>query len=506
VRSAADAVKLRHVAVLYFDDATAGAELAHVADGLTESLIAQLAEVSSLDVVSQNGVAPYRQSGLVPDSVAKLLDVGTVVTGRLESAGDKLRVSVRLTDALRGREIASRTFEQAAGNLIALRDSVAQQVAVFLRQRVGEEFALRQARAGTRDADAWALLLRGELARKEAEAALQHDDAGAATTAFVLADTLFGDAAARDPAWATPHVRRGSLAYRRARLEQEPTAAAPFITAGLAHAENALRLNPKDSEALEVRGTLRYLRWLLHLTPDTRDAAAILRLAEADLDTAVKLNPSQASAWSVLSHLHSQKPDFYAVKLAAQRAYEADAYLSSADVVLWRLYAASYALDLYQDAERWCTEGGQRFKDDRRFVQCQLWLMTMKASRPDVPLAWKLVEDLQRLTPPRNWEYQRREAQILVAAAIARSGMADSARKVLAGARAGNAVDPTRELVSIEAFVRTLLGDKEGAIELLKQYLAANPEHRDGLARQQNWWWQDLRDDPDFQRLVGTTG
>jgi hypothetical protein len=58
-------------------------------------------------------------------------------------------------------------------------------------------------------------------------------------------------------------------------------------------------------------------------------------------------------------------------------------------------------------------------------------------------------------------------------------------------------------LLTIEAFVRELLGQRDVSLDLLKQYLVARPEHRKGLAVSQSWWWRGLRADPRFQALVG---
>ena len=62
---------------------------------------------------------------------------------------------------------------------------------------------------------------------------------------------------------------------------------------------------------------------------------------------------------------------------------------------------------------------------------------------------------------------------------IARAGLADSARSVLLRARdMGNPeIDATQELLHIEAYMRSLLGDNDEAIDLLKRYVAANPDH-----------------------------
>ncbi len=81
VIDAATGLDPRRLAVLYFDDRSRDGALSFMADGLTESLIDELANVQGLDVVSRNGSAEYRDSGLRPDSIARLLNAGTYVSG-----------------------------------------------------------------------------------------------------------------------------------------------------------------------------------------------------------------------------------------------------------------------------------------------------------------------------------------------------------------------------------------------------------------------------------------
>src|SRR5260370_24224252 len=124
-----------------------------------------------------------------------------------------------------------------------------------------------------------------------------------------------------------------------------------------------------------------------------------MKQAEEDLRDAVALAPSLASAWSALSHLNYQKPDYVEAKIDAQRAYEADAYLSVADQILWRLYATSYDLEQFADAVQWCDEGRRRFPGDPPFLDCQLWLLTTTPKAPDPARALRLVAGMGAHTP-----------------------------------------------------------------------------------------------------------
>ncbi len=492
----------RRIAVLYFDDFSRDSSLAYLADGLTETLIDELGPVKPLEVISRNGAARYRHASVSRDSIARALKVGSLVEGSVEEVGDRVRVTVRLVDGSSGADIDRQTFEQPKGNLLRIRDTLTQQVASALRGRLGEEIRLREQKGGTANVSAWVLLQQAERARKVADS-LAKSDMVAATREFGHGDSLSAAAEAADRAWSEPTVLRGFIAYRQSRLAGDAPEANRRIDTGLGHVERALGVNPKNARALELRGSLRYWKWLLHLVPDPREAADLLKSAEQDLRSAVALDASLAGAWSALSHLDNVKSDEVQGKIDALRAYEADAYYGSADLIVWRLFLASYDLEQFVDAEHWCDVGQQRFPKDPRFVECQLWLMTSQAEAPDVAKAWQLVGRLGELTPAQRWEFGKLKAQMAVAAVLARDRSVDSARRVLTRSRGNATLDPAQELLYLEAFVRTLLGDRDDALQLLKRYVAANPERRVDLAKDSQWWFRDLRSDPRYRQLAG---
>ncbi|HEU5170650.1 MAG TPA: serine/threonine-protein kinase, partial [Gemmatimonadales bacterium] len=67
----------RRVAVLYFQNRGGSDSLRYLTDGLTEALITELAQVKALQVISRNGVTPYRNTSAGPDSIGRALKVGT---------------------------------------------------------------------------------------------------------------------------------------------------------------------------------------------------------------------------------------------------------------------------------------------------------------------------------------------------------------------------------------------------------------------------------------------
>ncbi|MCH7490615.1 MAG: protein kinase, partial [Gemmatimonadetes bacterium] len=205
-RSRGDAAGLdaRSVAVLYFEDLSPDGSLGYVADGLTEGLIRQLRQVRELDVISRNGVAPYRHAGLEPDSIGRALGAGSVIVGSIEPAGDDLRFSVRLVDGASGVDLERATLTLPAADLLAAQGSVVQQVARILRQGIGQEVRLREQRAATNSNEAWVLVQRGEKLRKDAEERITQDDDPGAFERFDLADSVLALAESGDPRWAEP--------------------------------------------------------------------------------------------------------------------------------------------------------------------------------------------------------------------------------------------------------------------------------------------------------------
>jgi serine/threonine-protein kinase len=501
--TAAGGLDPRRIAVLYFTDATRDSSLGFLASGLTDGLIAQLSTVDGLSVISQGGVSAYRGSALPADSIARALDAGTLVRGTVEREGDKVLVNVKLLEGTSGADFQRASFELPAKNITAIRDTLTIQVARLIRARLGEEVKLRSDRMGTDNADAWALLERAKERERAGTAAMGAGDSIAMLKSFFSADSLLAAAAAMDGSWPEPEIRRGTIDYKTSRFYRaNPLRASSWIDKGLMQAQKAATIAPNNADALEILGTLRYWRYLLNLETDPRKSKALLDSARANLEASTKISRSQASAWAVLSHLYYQYNDVSSAKLAARSAYEEDAFLSNADVVLWRLFTSSYDLEQIPDAMHWCAEGARRYPGDVRFMQCQMRLMIAKQVPANVPLAWRLADSIQKLTPESDRPLAKLQGEVLVAAALARAGQADSARRLLARIDDPADLDPTKDLTLDKGIAYNLLGDKDQALKALAAYVAANPATASDLNSENNWMWRNLRDDPRFQALA----
>lgn len=504
-RPPAGGLDLKRIAVLYFDDLSPDSQLVPIADGLTESLIDELGRVPGLSVISRNGVAPWRGTDVGRDSVARALGAGTLVVGSVEPVrGERLEVTTRLVDGASGVDVARARFELPRTAVLSASDSVARDVARTLRERLGEEVELRERRAGTSSVEAWTLVQQAENARKAAEDRLAQGDAAFALGTARHADSLLTAAEQMDPTWIEPLLLRGRIALLLTSATRDPAERARLMEHGVEYAERGLQLAPGDARALELRGTLRYWTWRFNLEPDVARRDALLDSALADLDAAVRADPSLASAHATLSRLYYDRKDLVSAVLAARRAYEADAYLRDAARILSLLHSGSYNIMQFADARRWCDEGGRRFPRNYRFTDCQLWMMTTPGAEADVARAWRLAARIDSLAPANERPYLRLQSQVLVGGVIGRTGLRDSADRVFQRARPE---DPqmANDLIGLEAAMRSITGDADTAIALLKRYVAANPGHSFQIGGVLHWWWRDLERHPQFREVMRAT-
>jgi len=488
---------LRRLAVMYLDDASRDGSLAAVADGLTEELIGALTQVAELDVVSRNGSESVRGLGLAPDSVAAIFDAGTLIDGSVEQVGQDLHVVVRVVDGQSGTPITRDQYVWPMDQLATAAQDLAQQVSRSLRVVLGQEIHIREARAGAPSTAAWLQLARADKALKDGVTALGRGDAEAAAAYLALADEESARARMASARWVDPINLRGRAAYEGHALATTMEELVGSLESAIAFADESLALEPNNAAALELRGTARYRLWLLQ-QDDEATLDAMLEAARADLERAESLDRRvAANVNSVLSHLYYQVDDWQEAVLSARKAYQQDAFLSAADGVLRRLYQASYDLGQYEEARDWCLEGGRRFPDNYRFVQCRIYVLTMERALPDVDEAWALYDEFVKLVPASQARLLSALTRTFVGGVIGRAGLADSANAVLVGARVDRDVDPDGEQVSMEAAMRSVFGDVDGAVERLQRYMIQNPGHFPG----EHWWWQNLEGDAAFERL-----
>jgi hypothetical protein len=285
---------------------------------------------------------------------------------------------------------------------------------------------------------------------------------------------------------------------------------------GTGFGEKAVALDSRDPDALEARGTLRYWKYLNNVESDSARAAALLDSARADLEQATAISPTQAGAWASLSHLYYRVPNAGKsdINNAARRAYESDAFLSNADVILSRLFLSSYDMEDFLKAREWCDKGHERFPANYHFTECRLMMLTTRADTSrDVAAAWRYADSSVALMRASLKPFGRLSSNLYAAAVIARAAgaaqgpqrqaLADSARRVVGRSLGNPEVDATHDLALRAAFVYGLLADTSAAINQLKAYFTANPSARQTFATDAGWWLRPFENVTAFRQLVG---
>ncbi len=504
----APAASLRSMAVLVFEDDSPDRRLGYLARGLTKHLIYELSQVSGLDVVSFNGVAPLAGKGIAPDSLRRLLRIGSFVDGSVQQDGDRFSVIVSLTDATTGRVLRTAKLERTVRDAVALEDDLAAEVSKLLRQVLGQELALQEQRAHAHNAAAWDLWLRADELRDQALNAASPGvrPAGVLVTPLLTsADSLAGEAERRDRGWVEPLLLRGWLALDRSRAHDARRLA--VLRAGLGYADQALARSPDLPRAYELRGTLRL--WLAR--SGAAPAAPLYDSAESDLRAAVVREPSLAGAWSTLSNLLMRRGRFVEASQAAEEALRRDAFLQQGADIVTSMYYGALNLERWDDAERWCRRGRRDYPAQWNLLDCPLTLLAMRPGKaPSPDTAWARLRAIEAAEPAGAGEvgppYRDVFRRMLVAVVLARAGLADSARALIADAhaRVGGSAEMRIDLLYDEARVRLFLGEQGRTLELLREYVRVNPQLRGYVAS--DFAWRPLREDPRFRALVADSG
>jgi serine/threonine-protein kinase len=151
----------RSLAILPFVNATGDKEAEYLSDGITETLINTLAQVPRLRVMSRTSVFHYKDKVADPVRIGRELRVGTVLAGRVETAGDRLVISAELIDTSDNSVLWGNRYQTARADLFSVQQSIASEIARMLRiELTGREQQLF-AKRHTTDPQAYELYLKG---------------------------------------------------------------------------------------------------------------------------------------------------------------------------------------------------------------------------------------------------------------------------------------------------------------------------------------------------------
>jgi TolB-like protein/Tfp pilus assembly protein PilF len=149
------------VAVLPFTNAAGNQGSDYLSDGITESLIGNLARIPQLKVRSRDSVFRLKGKDIDVKEAGSELGVSVVVSGRVAVEQDNIRVSAELTNVHDNTELWGKRYAGKISSLVQLQGQIAGDIAEQLRSSLSSADKQRVSEQGTQSPEAYTLYLKG---------------------------------------------------------------------------------------------------------------------------------------------------------------------------------------------------------------------------------------------------------------------------------------------------------------------------------------------------------
>jgi TolB-like protein/DNA-binding winged helix-turn-helix (wHTH) protein/Tfp pilus assembly protein PilF len=153
--------RARTVAVLPFDNISADAADAYLAQGLPEMILNRLSRIEGLSVIARNSSFALPTKDIDSSEIGRRLNSGYLIGGSVQREADRLRVAVHLVDSAAGTLIWSAHFDRGLHDIFSIEDEIADQIAGALSVRLGQLEPKPAVGARTANLEAYLAFLRG---------------------------------------------------------------------------------------------------------------------------------------------------------------------------------------------------------------------------------------------------------------------------------------------------------------------------------------------------------
>jgi TolB-like protein len=327
-RQTGESISQKSIAVLPFENLSEDKANAYFADGIQNEILTRLATVRDLKVISRTSTVKYKSKPDNLKTVAQELGVSAILEGAVQKAGDKVRVTVQLIDARADTHLWAKSYDRDFKDVLGVESEVSQEIAEALQANLSPSESHALASAGTRNAEAYDLFLRGEYEFHQAERS-------PAAEAYDRADAFYRQALARDPNFA-----EAAAELARSRLSRH-WEASPLASAELEEVkpliDRALALAPNSPEAHFALGLFFYFGHRQY------------EMALAEFNRTLELQPNNALARQYRAYVYRRRGEWERSLVDFQRAEE----LEPRDAEIPTNIGGTYLpLRLWKDAER----------------------------------------------------------------------------------------------------------------------------------------------------------
>jgi serine/threonine protein kinase/tetratricopeptide (TPR) repeat protein len=233
------------VAILPFVNVGSTPDTEWLSDGITESLIRDLSQVTRLDVKAREAAFRYKGREIDPQLAGRELRVQAVLTGRVVRRGDALTIDVELMDVRDNRRLWGDRYDYKLRDLLQAQADISREVADKLKLRLSGAEEQRLARRSTTSAEAHEFYLKGRFHWSQ-----QTGDGLKQAIAY------FHQALKHDPNYALPYI---GLADSYIVLGEDLMPPKEAMPQAKAYALEALRLDETIAEAHAALGIVKLL-------------------------------------------------------------------------------------------------------------------------------------------------------------------------------------------------------------------------------------------------------
>ncbi|MBW2195783.1 MAG: adenylate/guanylate cyclase domain-containing protein [Deltaproteobacteria bacterium] len=143
------------IAVLPFNNLSGDPKQEYFSDGLTEEIIAALGRIPKLFVIARNSTFTYKGKPVKVQRVSEELGVRYVLEGSVKKAGDKIRVTAQLIDALDGHHLWAERYDRNLKDIFAVQDEITKEIITAMQVKLTEGEQARATAKGTNNLDAY---------------------------------------------------------------------------------------------------------------------------------------------------------------------------------------------------------------------------------------------------------------------------------------------------------------------------------------------------------------
>src|SRR3954468_14365805 len=129
----------KSIAVLPFENLSDDQENEYFADGIQDDVLANLARIADLKVISRTSVRQYRTGTRNLREIGEELGVAHVLEGTVRRAGNRVRVNVQLINSRTDAHVWADTFDRELIDLFALQSELAERITIALRANLSPE-------------------------------------------------------------------------------------------------------------------------------------------------------------------------------------------------------------------------------------------------------------------------------------------------------------------------------------------------------------------------------